>query len=177
MRTNLPNSSDIFLTDDDYKALFGGEIYRITGLLNDYSMESCSDCKGDCCKLVDCKLYSKKLGRCPIYRIRPRECRYHFCNKILSEAPLNSKDKELLIQPVIELLGDKKGNISRLLTRFPHFPLNSHGLALLGIAAEVKVLMSAFENGNITETELGNKLETLCLNAAQNMVIALSYNG
>ena len=175
MRTNLTNSSDIFLTDDDYEAFFGGEIYRITGLLNQYAVDVCSACKGDCCKLVDCQLYSKKLDCCPIYRIRPRECRYHFCNKILSEALLNSEDKELLIQPVIKLMGDKKGNISRLFTRFPHFPLNPDGLALLGIATKVKVLMGSFENGNITGTELSDKLETLCLNAAQNMAIVLSY--
>jgi len=88
---------------------------------------------------------------------------------------LNSEDKELLIQPVIKLMGDKKGNISRLFTRFPHFPLNPDGLALLGIATKVKVLMGSFENGSITGTELSDKLETLCLNAAQNMAIVLSY--
>ena len=159
-------TTDIFLTDQQFESLFGGDIARITRILNIAAMEKCSTCKGACCQQIACRLYSEKLSGCPIYEIRPRECRYHFCNEILSEALLSRDDKDLLMKPLNELMGDRKSPISSLFTQFPSFPLDNEGLGLLGIREAATNIIKAFENGAIDENHTRLLLQSLCLRAA-----------
>ena len=159
----MATTTDIFLTDQQFEALFGREIARITRILNRVAREKCSACKGACCQQIECRLYSEKLSACPIYEIRPRECRYHFCNEILTRAPLSRDYKDLLMKPITELLGDKKGPISSLFNAFPRFPLDDEGLGLLGIKEEATRIMNAWEQGEINEHLAQGLLKSLCL--------------
>ncbi len=163
---NLATTTDIFLTDQQFEALFGSEIARITRILNQIAREKCSTCKGACCQQIECRLYSEKLNGCPIYEIRPRECRYHFCNEILTRAPLSRDYKDLLMKPITELLGDKKGPVSSLFTQFPTFPLDDEGLCLLGIKEKASSIMNAWEHDEIDESQARGLLKSLCLKAA-----------
>lgn len=161
----MATTADIFLTDQQFEALFGSEIAQITRILNRVATDKCSTCKGDCCRQIECRLYSEKLSGCPIYEIRPRECRYHFCNEILTRAPLSRDYKDLLMKPVTELLGDNKGPISSLFTQFPTFPLDDEGLGLLGIKEKATRIMNAWERGEIDEHRTQGLLKSLCLKA------------
>ena len=161
------NPSSIFLTDEEFEELFGTEIAGITRALNETGTDKCSACKGKCCMEIGCGLYSEKFTFCPIYDIRPRECRYHFCNSILGEAPLSAEAKELLEKPIQELLDSDKARLSELFTQFPQFPLDSQGLASLGIKEEVNNIIQAFEESELDEYQARGLLKSLCLDAAK----------
>lgn len=165
--SNPVNTSNIFLTDEEFKELFGKEVSRITRVLNKAAESKCSACKGNCCKEIGCALYSEAFSYCPIYEIRPRECRYHFCMSVMNEAPLTQEDKELLNKPINDLFRGNKEQISRLFTLFPQFPLDSEGLASLGIKEEVNRMIKAFEDGELDENQAADLLKSLCLNAAR----------
>lgn len=159
----MATTTNIFLTDQQFEALFGSEIARITRILNRVARQECSACKGACCQQIECRLYSEQLNGCPIYEIRPRECRYHFCNEILTRAPLSRDYKDLLMKPITELLGNKKGPVSSLFTQFPAFPLDDEGLGLLGIKEKATRIMNAWEHGEINEHRTRGLLKSLCL--------------
>lgn len=159
---SLVDTSGIFLTDEQFEELFGREISRIIRVLSEAAKNKCSSCRGKCCREIGCGFYSEKLSSCPIYEIRPRECRYHFCNEILDEAPLGKEDKELLMRPIQDLLGDGRERIPKFFTAFPQFPLDSEGLASLGIREEVSNIIEAFESGELAENRAGDLLRGLC---------------
>jgi len=159
----LCNASDIFLTDDEFNELFGVEISRVSQVLNETGRIKCSACKGKCCREIGCRFYSKKFDSCPIYEIRPRECRYHFCNQLLDEAPLSEEAKEVLQKPLKDLLNSENQAVSRLFSLSSQFPLDSEGLASLGIGEEVNNIVTAFEDGELDECQAKDSLRSLCL--------------
>ena len=156
-------ASEIFLTDGEFEALFGAEIFAVTRVLNEAAQEKCSACRGKCCWDIGCKLYSEKFGCCPIYDIRPRECRYHFCHVILDEAPLSKEEKDLLQKPINEFFGGDKGQLAKMFPLFPMFAVSSDGLALLGIEEEADSIMDAFEQGKLDQGHAARLLKAVCL--------------
>ncbi len=156
------STSKIFLTEGEFGELFGREIARITRVLSEIAKDKCSVCKGKCCREIDCGLYSEKFSSCPIYEIRPRECRFHFCHEVLDEAQLSQEDKELLETPLKDLLKDEKERNSELFPLFPQFPLDSEGLTSLGIKEEAERVIKAFEDGELDENQAGDLLKSFC---------------
>jgi hypothetical protein len=155
-------ASEIFLTDEEFEALFGAEISAVTRVLNETSLGKCSACGGMCCRDIGCELYSRKFGRCPIYDIRPRECRYHFCHAIFEAAPLSKEEKGLLQKPINEFFSGNKEQLSRMFPLFPVFAVSSEGLALLGIKREVKSIMDGFEQGRLDQNQAKHLLQNVC---------------
>lgn len=155
-------ASEIFITQAEFEDIFGAEISAVTQVLNEASRERCSACGGKCCRDIGCELYSEKFGYCPIYDIRPRVCRYHFCHAIFEEAPLSKEGKELLQKPINEFFGSDKGRLAELFPLFPMFVVGAEGLILLGIAGEVDVIMESFEAGKLNEDQAKRMLQSVC---------------
>lgn len=154
--------SRIFLTDHEFEGLFGEELSRVLRILKENAKDKCSPCKGECCRVIACELYSEKFSSCPIYDIRPRECRFHFCREILDTAPLSKEDRELFEKPTRDLLkNDEEGKQSELFPMFPQFPLDPEGLASLGID-EASRVTKAFEEGELDEDQAVYLLRNLC---------------
>ncbi|MCX6001590.1 MAG: hypothetical protein NTY79_03540 [Chloroflexi bacterium] len=141
----------IFLTDGDFRELFGDQIYHLVGLMNAAAGKICPPCNGYCCRNINCGFYSEYFSTCPIFDRRPRECRYHFCNEVFNAAPLTKDEKDLMQQPVEELICGDRGEIARLFFLFPEFPLDEKGLISLGIGDEVAKIKAEFEEGRISQ--------------------------
>ena len=156
------NTSKIFLTEEEFEELFGKEISRVTEALNGNAKDKCLVCRGECCREIGCGLYLEKFSSCPIYEIRPRECRFHFCKEVLDAAQLSQEDKELLEKPIKDLLKDEKEQNSELFPLFPQFPLDSEGLTSLGIKEEADKIIKAFEDGELDGNQAGDLLKSLC---------------
>ena len=144
MATNEIHSR-IFLTDCDFEALFGPQIARLVIIMNEAAGKVCPACNGFCCKNIHCLFYSDYFSACPIFDRRPRECRYHFCNNVFSIAPLTKEEKDMMQQPIEELICGDRGEIARLFFLFPEFPLDEKGLASLGIREAVEQIKQGFE--------------------------------
>jgi len=157
------NAAKIFLTDSDFEIIFGGEIASVVRTLGEFGNERCFSCGGRCCLEIGCVFYSEKFNFCPIYEIRPRECRYHFCHEILNNAPLDRKARELLNKPIKDLMGSEKGKLAELFPTFPHFMVDSEGLTLLGIKEKVEGIVDAFEKGELSEQQARDMLTAMCL--------------
>ncbi len=155
-------NTSIFLTDEEFGQLFGTQIMQIVGVLNRTAKQVCPPCNGYCCGNIKCLFFSKKFSACPIFDIRPRECRYHFCNDVFVKAPLTREEKELMVGPVEELICGDRGEIARLFFLFPEFPLDEKGLTELGIREEVDKIRKAFEEGSIREGRAFGLLRKLC---------------
>jgi len=154
----------IFLTQDEFERIAGEDLSRVIGLLSDTGKSLCSRCKGECCVVIGCELYSEKFRVCPILEIRPRECRFHFCHRVLEEALLSPDDREVFEKPIKDLLrNDEEGRNSKLFPLFPQFPLDLDGLVILKIGDAVRSIVVEFENGQICETRAIEKLMALCL--------------
>jgi hypothetical protein len=156
------NASEVFLTHKEFEGLFGAEISAVTRVLNKACAERCSACGGKCCRDIGCRLYSEKFRYCPIYDIRPRECRYHFCHDIFEGAPLSKEEKELLQRPINEFFGGDRERLARLFPLFPMFPLSSEGLDLLGIKEDVDVIMDELVQGRVDENKARRLLTSVC---------------
>jgi hypothetical protein len=154
--------SEVFLTDAEFEALFTPEIAGLIHTLNEVSKEQCTHCGGRCCQEVGCKLFSVRFSSCPIYEIRPRECRYHFCHRILEKAPLDEEQKELLLRPVTEFTRGNSRQITEVFPCFPAFPLSEDGLSSLGIKEAVGNVMRAFEQGELCEEVARASLRKIC---------------
>ncbi len=155
-------NTKIFLTDSDFEELFGPRITRLVRIMNKAAGTVCPPCNGFCCKNIRCLFYSEYFSTCPIFDRRPRECRYHFCHEVFTAAPLNGEEKDMLQQPVEELICGDRGGIARLFFLFPEFPLDEKGLASLGIKGEVEQLMREFEKGRLDEKAAFVQLKALC---------------
>jgi hypothetical protein len=152
----------VFLTDGDFAQLFGGTIAGLVRVMNEAAKFVCPACNGYCCKNIRCLLYSEKFSSCPIFDIRPRECRYHFCNDVFKAAPLTKEEKDKMQQPVEELICGNRGQIAQLFFGFPDFPLDEKGLEAMGIRASVERIMRDFAEGRLTEETLKDELRRLC---------------
>ncbi len=154
--------SQIFLTDEEFEALFSAEIARLIRNLNEVSQQRCRECGGKCCREVGCRLYSPAFKGCPIYEIRPRECRYHFCNQLFVQAPLDKEQLELLMRPITEFTRGNREEIARMFPSFPTFPPGEEGLASLGIREAVVQVVQAFEQGELSEETARALLRNIC---------------
>lgn len=161
------NASKIFITDSDFESIFGEEVTRIVRNIGYASGERCLACGGKCCREIGCGLFSEKFSLCPIYEIRPRECRYHFCHEILSSVPLDEKDRELLSKPIKDLLQRKGDTVTELFPLFPNFMMDEEGLTLLGIKGQVDTIMEDFNNGEIDERQASSLLKSICLSTGR----------
>jgi hypothetical protein len=153
----------IFLTDGEFGLLFGERIMHIVGTLNRTARDVCPPCNGYCCANIRCLFFSRKFSTCPIFEIRPRECRYHFCNDVFTRAPLTAEEKEMMQVPVEELVCGNRGDVAKLFFLFPEFPLDEKGLETLGIRTEVEKIISSFESGLVSEARAFKLLRNLCL--------------
>lgn len=161
MKVNNKLNGKIFLTDQDFEELFGDRIYRLVSIMNDAAGKICPPCNGYCCRNIDCRFYSGHFTTCPIFDRRPRECRYHFCNQVFNAASLTREEKDLMQQPVEELICGDRGEIARLFFLFPEFPLDEKGLVALGIRDEVDKIKSEFEEGKFSQETAFGKLRAL----------------
>lgn len=152
----------IFLTDSDFAELFGPQIDYLVRLMNQTAAVVCPPCNGYCCKNINCIFYFEKFSTCPIFDIRPRECRYHFCNDVFVRAPLTVDQKDQMQQPVEELICGDRGEIARLFFLFPEFPLDEKGPFGLKIADEVAAIKDLFQRGDIDEQDAFARLRALC---------------
>lgn len=152
----------VFLTDEEFEALFTAEIAALLCSLNEVSQQKCAECGGKCCREAGCKLYSPRFTGCPIYEIRPRECRYHFCHQILEEAPLDRARKELLMKPVTEFTRGNRKELMRMFPTFPTFPPSEEGLTSLGIRDAVVEVMQALEQGGLSPESAKVLLKNIC---------------
>ena len=121
----------------------------------------CPPCNGYCCRNINCRFYSEYFSTCPIFDRRPRECRYHFCNEVFNAAKLTREEKDLMQQPVEELICGDRGEIARLFFLFPEFPLDERGLIALGIRDEVDTIKGEFEQGKISQEVAFGRLRAL----------------
>ena len=161
MMVNHELNTRIFLTDQDFKELFGEQIYRLVGIMNAAAGDICHPCNGYCCRNINCRFYSEYFSTCPIFDRRPRECRYHFCNQVFNAAQLTKEEKDLMQQPVEELICGDRGEIARLFFLFPEFPLDERGLISLGIKDEVDKIKGEFEEGKLSQEIAFGKLQAL----------------
>lgn len=99
---------------------------------------------------------------CPIFDLRPRECRYHFCYEVFSAASLTENEKDMMQQPIQELICGDKGEIAKLFFLFPEFPLDEKGLEAIGIKDEVIRIKKEFEEGRMDERSAFRQLKNLC---------------
>ena len=151
----------IFLTDQDFEELFGDQIYRLVSMMNTAAGKICPPCNGYCCRNINCRFYSEYFSSCPIFDRRPRECRYHFCNEVFNAAALTKEEKDLMQQPIEELICGDRGEIAKLFFLFPEFPLDERGLISLGIKDEVDKIKTEFEQGRISQEIAFAKLQAL----------------
>ncbi len=63
--------------------LFGKEVSDALHRMEAFAARErvCDDCGGLCCQDVGCELYAPHFTICPIHRVRPIVCRFHFCHK------------------------------------------------------------------------------------------------
>jgi hypothetical protein len=152
----------IFLTDADFEELFGPRVSRLVSIMNMAARNVCPSCNGYCCKNIGCLFYSEYFGACPIFDRRPRECRYHFCNEVFQAAPLTRDEKDMMQQPIEELICGGRGEIARLFHLFPEFPLDEKGLESLGMRDSVEIIKRYFEEGKLGEECAFSRLKALC---------------
>ena len=152
----------IFLTDSDFVELFGTQIAQLVRLMNETANKLCPSCNGYCCRNIHCGLYLEHFSTCPIFSIRPRECRYHFCNDVFTAAPLSKEEKDLMQKAVEELICGEKGEIAKLFFLFPEFPLDEKGLISLGIKDEVDRIKNEFIEGKLDEQSAFHQIQALC---------------
>ncbi len=155
-------NTKIFLTDEEFAGLFGPKIAALVAVLNETAREVCPPCHGWCCQNIHCLLYHPSFSTCPIFDMRPRECRYHFCNDVFSRAPLTSDEKDMMVQPVEELVCGNRGDVARLFFLFPEFPLDEKGLKAMGIEDDVQKIKADFEAGRLDQREAFKRLKFLC---------------
>jgi len=155
-------NNKIFLTDREFGELFGTNIARLVGIMNEAAAGICPHCNGYCCKNIHCVFYSDYFNTCPIFDRRPRECRYHFCNEVFKAAQLTKEEKDAMQQPIEELICGSRGDIASLFFLFPEFPLDEKGLTALGIKGEVQRIIGDFEQGKLEEDMAFEKLKQLC---------------
>jgi hypothetical protein len=155
-------NNKIFLTDADFEELFGPTIARLVKIMNEAAVGVCPPCNGWCCQNIHCLFYSKHFSTCPIFDRRPRECRYHFCYEVFTAAPLTKEEKDMMQQPIQELICGDKGEVAKLFFLFPEFPLDEKGLESIGIRDEVMRIKKEFEDGCMDEQTAFNCLKGLC---------------
>lgn len=152
----------IFLTDRDFELLFGQQIARLVNIMNETAGSVCPPCNGYCCKNIHCQFYSEHFSTCPIFDRRPRECRYHFCKDVFTAADLTKEEKDMMQQPIEELICGNRGDIAKLFFLFPEFPLDEKGLTGLGIKGDVEKIKQDFEAGRLDEPSAFGLLRDLC---------------
>jgi hypothetical protein len=155
-------NNKIFLTEADFDELFGPVIARLVKIMNRAAIDVCPPCDGYCCKNINCMFYSSLFSTCPIYDRRPRECRYHFCYEVFTAAPLTKEEKDLMQEPIQELICGDKGEVAKLFFLFPEFPLDEKGLTSLGIKDEVVRIKKEHEDGLMDQETAFSKLKDLC---------------
>ncbi len=74
-----------FLRNDEFASIFGPEVVRDVNLLEQYASSACPSCRGKCCQMIGCELYSPYLDFCPIYEYRPLKCRLFFCSRVTAD--------------------------------------------------------------------------------------------
>lgn len=152
----------IFLTDNEFEELFGPQIAFLVNVMNRVAVEVCPPCNGYCCKNIHCIFYYERFSTCPIFDIRPRECRYHFCHEVFTRASLTKEEKDQLQQPVEELVCGDRGEIAKLFFLFPEFPLDEQGPFGKAVAGEVWKIKDEFARGRINENSAFSLIKALC---------------
>lgn len=152
----------IFLSDEEFAELFGPQIAYLVGVMNRTAEQVCPPCDGYCCKNIHCIFYSEKFSTCPIFDIRPRECRYHFCNDVFTRAPLTKEEKDMMQQPVEELICGNCGETAKLFFLFPEFPLDENGPFGQKVKGRVDEIMEEFAGGAINENNAFSCIRELC---------------
>jgi hypothetical protein len=81
---------------------------------------------------------------------------------VFNAAPLTREEKDLMQQPVEDLICGSKSEIASLFFLFPEFPLDEKGLTALGIKDEVLRVRADFEDGKLQQEEAFGRLRQLC---------------
>lgn len=86
MEAELPNSEVTLLSDQEYRELHPDQ--EENSKRNQDSAVACQACGGDCCRVINCILYSPHLSCCPVYEYRPQGCRVRGEASCLTEAEM-----------------------------------------------------------------------------------------
>jgi hypothetical protein len=82
------------ISDSEMSRLFGEEVASALAELETFNRQGqiCSRCRGQCCTLVSCELYTPAFTCCPVQNFRPVLCRMHFCRRFTEIYPLLVKE-------------------------------------------------------------------------------------
>jgi hypothetical protein len=82
------------ISDSEMLRLFGAEVASALAEMERFNLEGsiCQSCRGGCCRLVSCELYTPGLTLCPVQNFRPLLCRMHFCRHFSAVYPLLVKE-------------------------------------------------------------------------------------
>jgi hypothetical protein len=82
------------IRDSEMSRLFGEEVASALSELEVFNREGqvCLNCRGSCCRLVSCELYTPALACCPVQKFRPVLCRMHFCREFARVYPCLVKE-------------------------------------------------------------------------------------
>jgi hypothetical protein len=98
------------ISDSEMSRLFGEEVASALTELELFNRQGqfCLRCRGSCCRLVSCELYTPGLTRCPVQDLRPVLCRMHFCRQFSGVYPLLVKETgDIFLDSLIA--AEKKG--------------------------------------------------------------------
>ena len=151
-----------FMTDEEFKSVFGEEIVRLVTFLDEASAKDCQECGGACCQRIKCGMFSSKFEKCPIYHYRPPKCRLYYCGKILIETEVNR-----IAERLTQLL-EERFSLAIFLDP-PVRIMNYDWLVDLGIGKNVFSIVNDLENELLSCNEAQKLLDDLIPIAVQSM--------
>ena len=139
-----------FLTETEFAARFGPQVVDAVAMLDKHAGKVCQPCAGECCRRVGCEFYSPGFRSCPIHEYRPAKCRLYFCDRVLENDSLTAEEREMISAPVEDLSAVLRQVWGLSIFLEPPVKVGEKNwLALLGVEDRVKLIVQAFENGDM----------------------------
>ena len=148
------------MTDKEFETIFGEDIAGAARILDQYANRVCQTCGGECCRRIGCEFYSPRFKACPIHEFRPAKCRLYFCDRVLENDSLTAEEREMISAPVKDLSAVLRQVWGLSIFLEPPVKVGEKSwLALLGVEDRVKLIVQAFENGDMDcEDTLGSRM-------------------
>ena len=155
-------TASVFLTDEEFEALFGADIVGAIRMLGKYAGSICRQCSGECCRTIRCEFYSQHFDGCPIHAYRPAKCRLYYCDRILENESLTEAERNQLNRPAVEVSKRLRQNWGlRIFIEPPLTVGNVSWLGQLGLQTEVNIVMQQLSNGRIGAELAATGLRTI----------------
>lgn len=146
--SDMGPTAGVFLTDEEFEALFGADIAGAVQMLGKYARDMCRECAGECCRRIRCEFYSERFDGCPIHAYRPAKCRLYYCDRILGNESLTQAERNLLNRPAIEVSRHLQRNWGVQIFIEPPLTVgNVSWLGQLGLKTEVDTIMKRLTAG------------------------------